>query len=89
VECLPGEGLGSSDWDYAPGTVGTPGTPEDAVREQIPWLRPDDALDRAGYPKADPPRVRILREGRAFGIVTLQSDGQGGWLVETVDRCYA
>jgi hypothetical protein len=75
--------------DYEAGTPGSKGEPADVVRSgtDVP-LEESDVVEPAGYPGLeDAPVVRIVRDGRVVGTVTLMPTEDGGWLVSTVTRC--
>jgi hypothetical protein len=74
--------------DYVEGAVGVQGDPVEVARQHLSGLEFDDQVDRAGYPESDHPVVRVVRDGDVVASATFLSDGQGGWLIETLDVCY-
>jgi hypothetical protein len=44
-------------------------------------------VQRAGYPQSEPPVFRLVSDGDVAATVELLADGEGGWLVSTVNRC--
>jgi hypothetical protein len=73
--------------EYAEGWMGYQGDPVEAARVLLTGLLEGDVVERAGYPGSTEPIVRIVREGAVVGSVHLRDDGQGGWLLDTLERC--
>jgi hypothetical protein len=74
--------------DYGEGAVGIGGDPVEVARQHLSGLEFDDRVQRAGYPMSEFPLVRVIRDGDVVASATFISDGQGGWLVETLNACY-
>lgn len=88
LECGPGAVYGSGIVDYIQDLPGAPGTPEDVVqRLKILGLRPGDSIERAGYPGATLPIVRVVREGKTVAAVGLTPSPKDGWHVDTTSSC--
>jgi hypothetical protein len=79
--------LSSQISDYVEGAVGIEGDPVEVARQHLSGLEFDDVIERGGYPDSDPPVVRVVRNGDVVASATFLSDGQGGWLIETLDVC--
>lgn len=73
--------------EYPEGWMGYQGDPVEAARVLLTGLLEGDVVERAGYPQSSEPVVRIVREGVVVGRVHLREDGQGGWLLDTLERC--
>jgi hypothetical protein len=73
--------------EYPEGWMGYRGDPVEAARVLLTGLLESDVVERAGYPQSSEPIVRIVREGAVVGRVHLREDGQGGWLLDTLERC--
>jgi hypothetical protein len=75
--------------DYIQGAEGETSDPLEAARKAIEafGLEPDDVFEPAGYPEAEVPRVRLVRDGEPLAVVDLIDDGEGKWLVGTVTGC--
>jgi hypothetical protein len=73
--------------EYAEGWMGYQGDPVEAARVLLTGLFEGDVVERAGYPESSEPIVRVVREGAVVGRVHLRDDGQGGWLLDTLERC--
>ncbi len=75
--------------DYAVGARGETSDPLEAARKAVEGygLEPDDVFERAGYPKAETARVRLVRGGELLAVVDLIDDGTGKWLVSMVNGC--
>lgn len=85
-ECL-GEVYGMAP-GYAEGTLGDQGDPVDVARGRLTGLEEGDIVERAGYAEgAAEPVVRIVRDGTVVGSVSLFDDGQGGWLLSSLEGC--
>jgi hypothetical protein len=48
---------------------------------------PGDLVERAGYRRQRPIEYRLVRDGVVRGLATYDSDGYGGWLLDSVVRC--
>jgi len=88
IECTTGEAYGSAP-GYVEGTLGDQGAPADVVRARLTGLQEGDVVELAGYPEAtsESPAVRIVRDGVNVGSATLFGDGQGGWLLSSLEGC--
>jgi hypothetical protein len=53
----------------------------------VSGLTDADALERAGYPEGNAATFVIVRDGRVVGSASLDPDGNGGWLLGTVQGC--
>jgi hypothetical protein len=49
-----------------------PQEPVRVTRERLQGLRPGDVVARTGYPEDDSPQVKIVREGRVVGLVSME-----------------
>ena len=79
-------------WGMAPGypedATGDPGDPLEVARARLTGLEEGDLVERALYPgSATDPVIRVVRNGRVFAAVTLFDDGQGGWLLGSLEGC--
>ena len=70
-----------------PGATGVQGDTVEISKQHLAGLEYDDAVERAGYPDSELPVVRVVRGGDVVATATFRSDGDGGWLVETLDVC--
>jgi hypothetical protein len=86
LDCAGGEAYGEAP-AYAEGATGVVGDPVQVVKDHVSGLEFDDAVERAAYPESVEPVVRIVREGATVGLITLFDDGQGGWLVNSIEGC--
>lgn len=86
LECASGEAYGSAP-AYPADATGVEGDPVLVVEDHVSGLGFDDVVERAGYPESSEPVVTIVRDGLVVGRVTLFDDGQGGWLVSSVEGC--
>jgi hypothetical protein len=48
---------------------------------------PGDVVERAGYQRQRPIEYRLVHDGMVRGLATYDSDGHGGWLLGSVERC--
>lgn len=48
---------------------------------------PGDVVERAGYRRQRPIEYRLVHDGIVRGLATYDSDGHGGWLLGSVERC--
>ncbi|HJS27852.1 MAG TPA: cupredoxin domain-containing protein, partial [Actinomycetota bacterium] len=86
-ECSGGEAWGMSP-AYAPGALGDRGDPVEIARMRLTGLQEGDVVERAGYAQGDGTAiVRIVRDGAVVAKVELFDDGQGGWLLSSMDGC--
>ena len=70
---------------YAPEPIGD-GDPAEAVKEVVKGLKPDDVVEPAGYPQADVPAVRIVRDSKVVGVVGF-AETDGGLGIEGTSTC--
>jgi hypothetical protein len=73
--------------EYGEGATGSAGDPVQVVRDHLSGLEFDDAVERASYPQSEQPVVRVVRDGGVVAKVVLRDDGQGGWLLDTLENC--
>jgi hypothetical protein len=75
--------------DYIQGAKGETSDPLEAARTAVEayGLEPDDVFEPAGYPEAEVPKVRLVRDGAPLAVVDMFDDGEGKWLVGTVTGC--
>ena len=86
-ECSSGEAWGMSP-AYAPGAAGDRGDPVEIARMRLTGLEDGDAVERAGYPQAGGTAiVRVVRDGTVIAKAELFDDGQGGWLLSSLQGC--
>ena len=86
-ECSSGEGWGMSP-AYVPGAAGDRGDPVEIARMRLTGLEDGDAVERAGYPQAGGTAiVRVVRDGTVIAKAELFDDGQGGWLLSSLQGC--
>ena len=86
-ECPAGAlGLGAI-LDYGAGAEGETGDPVDIARRRLHGVRPEDVVERAGYPQARHAIVRVVRDGRPVAAATFQATAGGGWLLGGLDTC--
>jgi hypothetical protein len=72
--------------DFIMGATGDP-DPVASARERLQGLEPDDLVEAAGYPEAQTPQVRVVRDGKVVAVVDFLDDGQGGWLLGGGEAC--
>ena len=90
LECAPTGATGTtggSIYDYVSPAHGEKGQPVEIAHRRLNGLRQDDTLEPAGYPDAEYPLVRVLREGRVAAVMNFGPAGDGGWLVEGFSSC--
>jgi hypothetical protein len=86
-ECSSGEGWGMAP-AYAPGAVGDRGDPVEIARMRLSGLQDGDDIERAGYPQGQGTAiVRVVRAGNVIAKAELFDDGQGGWLLSSLEGC--
>ena len=65
--------------DYAsPLKIGQGEDPVAIVGESVKGLQPEDVVETAGYPEADVPTVRVVRDGKVIGTYGFLEAGDGG-----------
>ncbi|MCI0634650.1 MAG: cupredoxin domain-containing protein [Actinobacteria bacterium] len=80
-----GWGMASS---YTAGATGDRGDPLDVARARLTGLEEGDVVERALYPgSTTDPVIRIVRNRSVFAAATLFDDGQGGWLLGSLEGC--
>jgi hypothetical protein len=86
IECATGMGFSGTS-DYVPGARGEP-NPQAAAQAALgPYSEPGDVVEPAGYPKAESPEYRLVRDGEVLAVAELTDDGAGGWLEGQVNGC--
>jgi hypothetical protein len=73
--------------DYTPGARGDADPLAAAQSGLESYMQPGDVVEPAGYPVAEIPLYRLVRDGEVLATVELQDDGAGGWLPSTVEGC--
>ena len=74
--------------DYAsPLKIGQGQDPSAIVEESVKGLQPDDVVETAGYPEADVPTVRVVRDGKVIGAYGFLEAGDGGLVIEETASC--
>lgn len=76
--------------DYASGAEGEGGAPFEVTRrflERRGVLEDGDIVEAAGYPEQKEAIVRLARDGETLAVLEFMSDGEGGWLLSTVNAC--
>jgi hypothetical protein len=63
------------------------GDPVEVARQHLSGLEYDDAVERAGYPEAKEPIVRVVRNGDVVAMAAFRAAGQEGWRIETLGAC--
>lgn len=63
------------------------GDPEEVARGEVPQIRPNDALERAGYPASTEVILRVVRDGRTVGAVSLSPAGEDRWFMTGYRFC--
>jgi hypothetical protein len=74
LECESDAVVGTTS--YAPEPIGK-GDPAEAVEEMVKGLKPDDLVEPAGYPQADVPTVRIVRDSKVVGVIGFAETDDG------------
>jgi hypothetical protein len=62
------------------------GDPVDIARARLTGIQPTDVVERAGYPEATSPEVRIVREGSTVGLVAFGGT-PGEWWTALLTSC--
>ena len=77
-----------STLDYAvPLPKGQSKDPVAVVGESVEGLRPNDVIETAGYPEADPPVVRVLRNEKVIGAYSFLEADDGGLVLGGGSSC--
>ncbi|MGH2994699.1 MAG: hypothetical protein ACRDON_03540 [Gaiellaceae bacterium] len=72
---------------YAEDARGKP-DPLGAAHDALDRYRePGDVIEPAGWPRAEQPEYRLVRDGEVLAVVELFDDGAGGWLVNGLTGC--
>lgn len=88
TECEPGSMGESTIGDFAyPLDEGLSNDPVELVREGIKGLGSDDVVEVAGYPEAEVPTVRVLRDRKVIGVFGFLKADDGGLAIESSDIC--
>jgi hypothetical protein len=77
----------SQSSDHAADPEGIQGGPVEIARQKLSGLEFDDRVEGVGYPESSSPIVRVIRDGNVVALATFTSDGQGSWLIESLDVC--
>jgi hypothetical protein len=79
--CADGSGYGMSDGPAAPGT------PKDQALDRLTGLRPDDVVERAGYPRSWwEATVRVVRDGTVVANLGFEH-ARDGWVFNAFQSC--
>jgi hypothetical protein len=73
--------------DYVEGAQGEKGDPAEIVRRYAAKHGLAGDVERAGYVGSGMPVFRLVSGGDVMATVELLADGDGGWLVSTVEQC--
>jgi hypothetical protein len=57
------------------------------ARDHFQGLLPTDVVELAGYPEAQDPVVRVVRDGATIATIEYFQATDGGWLEDSVSRC--
>jgi hypothetical protein len=88
LECEPDSLVQSTISDFAhPLDQGMSKNPIELVREGVRGLEADDVVELAGYPEAEIPTVRVVRDGRVIATFGFIQADDGGLAIETGDLC--
>jgi hypothetical protein len=84
LDCMLGF---SGTSDYTPDARGDADPLTAAQSGLESYMQPGDVVEPAGYPEAETPLYRLMRDGEVLATVELMDDGHGGWLPSTVEGC--
>lgn len=87
TQCKPGSMEQSTISDFVDLGDGLSKDPVELVQDEVKGLEPDDVVEVAGYPKADVPTVRVLRDRKVIGVFGFLKADDGGLTIETSDVC--
>ena len=88
LECEPNSMVQSTISDFArPLGDGMSKDPLELVREGVKGLEADDAVELAGYPEAEMPTVRVVRDDRVIATFGFIRADDGGLAIETSELC--
>jgi hypothetical protein len=88
LECESDSLMQSTISDFAhPLDQGMSNNPLELVREGVRGLEADDVVELAGYPEAEIPTVRVVRDGRVIATFGFIQADDGGLAIETGDLC--
>jgi hypothetical protein len=88
LECEPGSMGQSTISDFAyPLGQGMSKDPLELVHEGVKGLETDDVVELAGYPEAEIPTVRVVRDERVIATFGFIQADDGGLAIETSDLC--
>lgn len=74
--------------DYTAGASGPKGGAVSLTRRLLHQsLQHRDLIERAGYPKAQRPIVRVVRGGKVVAVVSYLGKANGRWLPDEVSTC--
>jgi hypothetical protein len=88
LECEPGSMGQSTISDFAyPLGQGMSKDPLELIREGVKGLETDDVVELAGYPEAEIPTVRVVRDERVIATFGFIQADDGGLAIETSNLC--
>jgi hypothetical protein len=87
LECEPDSMVQSTISDYAPLGEGLSKDPVQLVHDGVKGLETDDLVELAGYPEAEIPTVRVVRDGRVIATFGFIQADDGGLAIETSELC--
>ena len=88
LECEPGSMVQSTISDFAyPLGDGMGKEPVELVEENVKGLEPDDVVEVGGYPEAELPTVRVVREDKVIGAFGFLKADDGGLTIESSELC--
>lgn len=77
----------TTEASYTEDARGKPDPLEAAQDALDGYSEPGDVIEPAGYPQAEQPEYRLVRDGEVLAVVELFDDGAGGWLVDWLTGC--